>query len=401
MMAVHAHRKSGGRWFLRFLVTLGLIGILLAAGGWALERYRPDLYAKLYDYGKILEARYWKEDAEYTYEKVHPWYEQYDVAQLLRIKTPEDVVTRRKLLIDVVWEGDGFPALALPDKIELDVKDNLLGAVAGARRVDRYISVQKTPVMQKGLPSHLLHVFADGKSRKLVLYLQGHGGSFRKKGKPVVEALVAAGYDVLGIDMPLYTDNVKVELPGIGPLWISSHEDLEFLGRPLAFFFQPVAEGLNYALQKYDYDHVFMIGFSGGGWTTTVYAAIDPRIQTSYEIAGTYPIYLRRLPRDTWERTQSWGDFEQHWPPLLAAASYLDMYVMASHGTGRRHMQILNKYDSCCFQGVGWKTYVDSVKSRVQSIGPGAFEFLQDDTHASHRLSGFALESILADMAQR
>lgn len=398
MIGVHTQRRRGS-WLLRLFVYLGLVALILAGGAWALETWRPDLYAKLYDQGKILEARYWKKGAEYKYEKVHPWYDKYDVDKLLRISTPEDVEKRRKLLIDVIWEGDGFPALALPVKIELDVKDSLLGTVAGARRVDRYISIQKTPIMQKGLPSHLLHVFAAAKSRKLVLYLQGHGGSFRKKGKPVVVALVAAGYDVLGIDMPLYTDNVMVDLPGLGPLWLSSHEDLEFVGRPMAFFFQPVAEGLNYALQKYDYEQVYMIGFSGGGWTTTVYASIDPRVRRSYAVAGTYPVYLRRLPLDTWERTQSWGDFEQHWPPLLAAASYPEMYVMASHGANRQHMQLLNKYDSCCFHGVGWKTYVGTVTKRVTALGAGKFVFVADDSHANHKLSDFTLQRILDDIA--
>ena len=36
-----------------------------------------------------------------------------------------------------------------------------------------------------------------------------------------------------------------------------------------------------------------MIGLSGGGWTTTVYAAIDPRIVKSIPVAGTLPLYLR------------------------------------------------------------------------------------------------------------
>ena len=36
---------------------------------------------------------------------------------------------------------------------------------------------------------------------RLVLYLQGHGGNYRNKGRPVLSALVEAGYDVIGIDI--------------------------------------------------------------------------------------------------------------------------------------------------------------------------------------------------------
>ena len=36
-----------------------------------------------------------------------------------------------------------------------------------------------------------------------------------------------------------------------------------------------------------------MAGLSGGGWTTTLYAAIDPSIRYSFPVAGTIPLYLR------------------------------------------------------------------------------------------------------------
>jgi PhoPQ-activated pathogenicity-related protein len=37
------------------------------------------------------------------------------------------------------------------------------------------------------------------------------------------------------------------------------------------------------------YKHIVMAGLSGGGWTTTIAAAIDPRIQLSIPIAGSIP----------------------------------------------------------------------------------------------------------------
>ena len=32
-----------------------------------------------------------------------------------------------------------------------------------------------------------------------------------------------------------------------------------------------------------------MVGISGGGWTTGVYSALDPRIEKSFVVAGTAP----------------------------------------------------------------------------------------------------------------
>ena len=41
-----------------------------------------------------------------------------------------------------------------------------------------------------------------------------------------------------------------------------------------------------------------MIGISGGGWTTTVYPAIDTRISESFSVAGSLPLSLRNTIED-------------------------------------------------------------------------------------------------------
>jgi hypothetical protein len=93
---------------------------------------------------------------------------------------------------------------------------------------------------------------------------------------------------------------------------------------------------------------VQMIGLSGGGWTTTVYAAIDPRVTRSHPVAGSLPFSLRGAAPNV---TSSVGDREQRrdtLPGFYGAAAYLDLYVMAATGPGRRQLQILNRFDPCC-----------------------------------------------------
>ena len=46
-------------------------------------------------------------------------------------------------------------------------------------------------------------------------------------------------------------------------------------------------------LQTLGYKRVVMVGLSGGGWTTTVAAAIDPRIDLSIPVAGSLPFAMR------------------------------------------------------------------------------------------------------------
>jgi len=73
-----------------------------------------------------------------------------------------------------------------------------------------------------------------------------------------------------------------------------------------------------------------MTGLSGGGWTTTVYAAIDPTIRCSV-----------RWPDDSlYLRAGSVGDREQFEPAFYRLAGYPDLYVLG--GTARRkQVQIL------------------------------------------------------------
>ncbi len=85
-----------------------------------------------------------------------------------------------------------------------------------------------------------------------------------------------------------------------------------------------------------------MIGLSGGGWTTNIIAAIDNRIKYSFSIAGSMPLYYRY--------GGSLGDIEQYIPQLYRdVAGYLDIYILGAFGKGRKQIQILNRYDDCCF----------------------------------------------------
>ena len=163
-------------------------------------------------------------------------------------------------------------------------------------------------------------------------------------------ALLEKGYSVMVFQMPLFGDNKRFAPAGIG-----THDDMAKLVssdlEPIKFFVEPVAVALNYAAEKSAPDDVVMIGLSGGGWTTTLYSAIDPRVRLSFPVAGTLPDYLRvGRPGDK-------GDWEQSYPELYKIANYLDLYVLGSSGRGRAQRQVLNKYDSCCFWGVGYRTY--------------------------------------------
>jgi hypothetical protein len=109
-------------------------------------------------------------------------------------------------------------------------------------------------------------------------------------------------------------------------------------------------------------------------------------------------MYLRTPPCET---SATAGDFEQHHPPLLAIADYLDLYALAASGRGRAHLQVLNQYDACCFAGVRYRTYSDILKEVVGGLRSGRYEVFLDSSHHQHQISPQALEEAIGPFIKR
>jgi len=303
-----------------------------------------------------------------------------DVESLVTVRTAADVVTRRARLVDHVWKGAGLPA-RLPQ-----VRHDVAFPWTLSGRVDALV----VP-MRHGLVSTVFHIRPRAAwNGRLAVYHNGHGeppGAMLR----TVDALLGHGYAVLVCAMPLKHWNAP-------PSGAGSHDDLarwESPGfSPLAFFLEPVAVALNHAVAARRPASVEMIGLSGGGWTTTVYAALDPRITRSYPVAGSLPAYLRGSSP---QAASSRGDWEQRLPDFYRIAGYLDLYVMAATAPPRRQLQVLNRFDPCCFSGVGHRSYAPVTAHRAAVIG-GRWDVLEDATHEEHTVSPYALRTILGDV---
>lgn len=166
----------------------------------------------------------------------------------------------------------------------------------------------------------------------------------------------------------------------------------------MRLFLEPAAFTVGYA-ETLGYGTFVMVGLSGGGWTTHVYAALDERIRYSVPIAGSLPFWLRS-PTNTNEL----GDYEQVAArPLYALASYEDLYRLGAQG--RRQTQILNEHDPCCFASSGRHDVIDgyarAINLMLASEGTGGlFRVVYDDTHLEHRISAFALSVIEQDLRE-
>ena len=195
-----------------------------------------------------------------------------------------DVGRLRRRLEGFIWGSPGLPTGG-PERIDRGVQGPLAD-VPGLERVDAL-----TIPMGSGQQATTHHLVPSRPNGELVVVHQGHACAFDADGVgDLARALVARGHAVLAVSMPGCGQD---DCRGV---CIDRHEELFAEGSkdedsPIRFFVEPVVSSLN-ALAA-DYERISMAGLSGGGWTTTLCAALDPRITTSVSVAGTLPRALR------------------------------------------------------------------------------------------------------------
>jgi hypothetical protein len=318
----------------------------------------------------------------------------------VKVRSIDQVKQTRAALIRYIWSEQGFPGALLP-KVATNVPTPVKG-LNNVSRVDE-LTIRLTEGLE-GLAYHFVPVKANG---ELVVVHHGHActldddPSSQNVGyglQRTIKALLREGYGVLGVFMP------RMRPGDCG----GNHDELfaKEKGSAMRFFLEPTAVSLNYLKSRSkadsfpEYKTFHMTGLSGGGWTTTVYAAIDPTIKTSYPVAGTIPLYLRT--------GDSIGDREQTDAGFYGIAGYPDLYVLGSVGEGRKQVQILVRKDDCCFgqaqhdtqhAGMSYTEAVQKYESQVQNavkkVGPGSFRVEIDDSAPSHMISHHAIEDVI------
>ncbi len=160
---------------------------------------------------------------------------------------------------------------------------------------------------------------------KLALLIQGHEATFPPNGiEATCDSLLGDSVDVLLYGMPGRSGNQG-----------NSDHDQYANWSDFKLFVEPMIEGVNQLAGSYS--SIYAIGISGGAWTCHVLAAIDPRIDISFPVAGALPTGRRD--------GGSVGDYEQIL--LTGWRDYDRLFELAALETGRRQRQILNTNDTC------------------------------------------------------
>jgi len=324
-----------------------------------------------------------------TIEK-NQFVKQSSIDSLIRIYDKSDIEQKRNFLTEFFWDVGSLQRVKdksqLPE-VESGISDFNYKDFQNLKRIDRL-----TVEMEYGINSVSYLFLPEQPNEKLILYHQGHGGDFLL-GKDTIKFFLDRNFTVFAMTMPLLGMNNQpvVEIDGIGKIKLNSHNQLRLLEandfNPMKLFLDPIQINLNFLDKEYNFKRYSMIGLSGGGWTTVVYSAIDERISDSFSVAGSMPFYLRVDDRDM-------GDYEQRNIELYQNVNYLELYVLSAYGDGRKHIQIFNKNDPCCFSGNGYETYEFVIKDKISQLGKGNFQIFIDDTHTQHKISDHTLRLV-------
>jgi hypothetical protein len=356
----------------------------------------------------------------------------------VHIASASDVVAKRASLIQYIWGQS-----ALPTDQQLTLLSNVdspIDCSVGLARVDEFRMVLGPTVSGATMPARAWHFVPTAPKHRLVIVHDGHmpendcttlfedaEDGFSPYGlQMTINALLAEGYDVLAVPMPLFQpddcsqDHNALFDPGNAPA---------AGGTAMRYFFDPVLRSLNALLQGQTFTEIGMTGLSGGGWTTTVYAAVDPRITMSFPVAGSLPLWMRNptpydaatpsgamglplsrlhsadLPGPQVAACGEFGDRENSLPSFYQIAGYPDLYVLGAYGRGRTQVQILNRNDGCCFgqdqhsdpstYDADIRGYEKDVRAALRRLGEGEFRLEVDEASTNHMISRNAVHNMI------
>ncbi len=379
------HRNHWGRWILGGVIGLGILaGVAYGVGDW-MFRTDPDV-RRWYN---VLRAE------PYRYEGVPPFYAETNPETLVaRLKGPADLDARRRALSTAVFGTPLPPRSARPDRVERMIDPATVPALAPYLGRSALAGVDRLTVnVDAGYTARAYHLHPARPRGAVVLWQQGYAATIADAA-PLLLPLLEQGYDVVALnyhgDYGENDANPRV-FDGYGLLPSSGWSFLYAMPLPLRRYFLPPLAAVNQVMEEVGTGTYHMAGISAGGWVTVVLSALDERVRRSYPMAGVYPLYLQQQANHP-------PPPEQSYPPLLQAASYTEMFVMAAQGRGRGQSQFFGQYDRCCQSNRFAELYAPTVAKVVVALGGGHFGIHINTTSPDHRINEDYVDGVLADL---
>ncbi len=340
----------------------GITGVII------FHRHIPD---ELIDYrDRVMAARSIKAHIENHFPFMRPSLkEDMDVASLLTLSDEASARARRSKLISYIWSGqtNDLPKTLPAKKKEFPLTDE--GWMAHAHKASALRHEQEFGITTNSI------LYSPEKPRPCaVIYHAGHKGDAFSWEK-LFSYVLKSRCHLITMFMPFESpfDGNKISTHKYGTI-VVNHFTLSLLKTdtytPMKLFAQPIIEVVN-ELDRMGIDEIDMVGFSGGGWSTTLAAALEPRIRQSISIAGSMPAFILT---NTKYSPQTILDFEQTDGDLYNIANFIELYTLGAMGNGRSQTHIL-LYRGGVFVGRYGFLYGDVIQDFLESCQECGGEF--------------------------
>lgn len=335
-----------------------------------------------------------------------------NIPDSLTLTTQAAIDMRRTSLINFIWGQGTLPTTQAAVQATTEVcQTSGLPNLASTTQLRAAM-----PNSKEAFACHLRPTQSNG---RLVILHHGHGckladgsGDFDDNAYGMyrtAQHLLSDGFGVLYVHMPYFrpgdcAGNATSAADGT-PLGGSTNPHPALVavvpstGSSLQFFLGGVLQALNKVASLNLYQEYNMVGLSGGGWTTTWYAALDPRIKTSFVMSGAMPFQFWIGPGN---------DEQDNAGYYNGRTGYKDLFLMATD-QGRRQVHVLRRHDGCCFNqswnlaSGNWADNVHAYETDIRTIeagipGSGTFRLEIDETAptpASHTISRYGVTGVI------
>lgn len=369
---------TGRRIALVLIAVLVVLGGLAGLGYWATHDWQV---------GRIWYKRM-KAPNQYVFDEIPEFLLRTDPARLIADLTPQEIAPLKTRLNTVLWGAPDLPE-RLPASVDSGKEPTALREIDEADRLERLVIP-----FELGYTAYAYLLHPETPNGRAVIYHHGYAGKVDQS-SPLLETLLQQGYLVAAINYAGYGQNLlgMIDHPDFGFVNAGNDRQMHYVTHPLRWYLEPMVVTVNH-LQQSGISDISSIGFSAGGWVTTMVAAVDTRIRSTVAVASGYPMYIR---------SANWAvesPLPQMYKPLLDTASYLETYVLAALGQGRQYIQIFNQYDRCCYRNRFAELYAPAVSEAVARLGDGRFTALIDVSHAEHMVSPWATSEILTILSE-
>ena len=377
----------------KILISLIFMIVIIFSYGIIVGHYQIFPFEILSDFNQIIQN-------ENTQSELRPqiYQDPSQINDLITIYSEDDIKIKKRLLNNYIWSNNDPPFNKMPDDYSINIQDNIFSDIDSLLQINSY-----TVEMTYGMNSISYLFLPKISNNDLIIYHQGHtSNSLRgydshsfEQDKEIIKNFLDNNYSVLIFSMPGKGMNNEpvVDIPKFGKVTLNSHDHFKLIEsetlKPIKFFIEPVIITLNHIEKNHNFESFNMIGLSGGGWNTVIVSALDDRIQKSYSVAGSFPIWMRSSPSD-------FGDYEQTIPEFYKIANYEELYIMSAYGQDRELILFYNEFDPCCFSGELYKKFPfkNIIQEKLQSLEKGEFDVIIDSDQNEHIISDSTFEMI-------